>query len=72
VLGAGPRVAVEAASPFGWARYVGDEEQVIGMRGFGASGPQPALYEHFGITPQAVAEKVKSLLQEAPASGEPG
>jgi transketolase len=62
VLGTGPRVAVEAASPFGWARYVGDEEQVIGLRGFGASGPQPALYEHFGITPQAVAEKVKSLL----------
>jgi transketolase len=32
------------------------------MRGFGASGPQPALYEHFGITPAAVAEKVKGLL----------
>ncbi|MDF1586713.1 transketolase [Marinimicrococcus flavescens] len=62
VLGTAPRVAVEAASPFGWTRYVASEDDVVGMKGFGASAPAPALYEHFGITPAAVAARVKALL----------
>ena len=57
VLGSGLRIAVEAASPYGWARYVGDESNVVGMTGFGASAPAPKLYEHFGIT----AERVVAL-----------
>ncbi|WP_102961315.1 transketolase [Mangrovicella endophytica] len=62
VLGTAPRIAVEAASPFGWTRYVESEDDVIGMNGFGASAPGPDLYEHFGITPDAVAAKVKAKL----------
>jgi transketolase len=62
VLGSGPRVAVEAASPFGWARYLGDEEHFVGMRSFGASGPIDEVYKHFGITAEAVADKVRGLL----------
>jgi transketolase len=62
VLGTAPRVAVEAASPFGWARYLASEDDMIGMRSFGASAPFRALYEHFGITPGAVAAKVKGLV----------
>ena len=56
VLGSAPRVAVEAASPFGWERYVGEDGAIIGMRTFGASAPAEALYPHFGITAEKVAE----------------
>ncbi|HEX6012824.1 MAG TPA: transketolase [Geminicoccaceae bacterium] len=62
VLGAAPRVAVEAASPFGWTRYVAGEDDVVGMTSFGASGPFKALYEHFGITAENVARKVRARL----------
>ena len=62
VLGSVPRVAVEAAVPFGWSRYVGDDAAVIGMRGFGASAPAEALYAHFGITADAVVGAVRDRL----------
>jgi transketolase len=62
VLGAGPRIAVEAASPFGWARYVGDESNVVGMRSFGASAPAAKLYDHFGITADRVVELARRRL----------
>jgi transketolase len=56
VLGAGTmRVAVEAAVGQGWERYLGPEGVFVGMTGFGASAPGGALYEHFGITAEAVA-----------------
>ncbi|MBI5120719.1 MAG: transketolase [Rhodospirillales bacterium] len=62
VLGqAGRRVAVEALSPFGWERYVGTPDAVIGMPGFGASAPADKLYAHFGITAGAVAAKAKQF-----------
>jgi transketolase len=57
------RVAVEAAATFGWHRWVGDAGTVIGMEGFGASAPQPALYEHFGFTPERVAKAAKEALE---------
>jgi transketolase len=62
VLGSAPRVAVEAASPFGWTRYIASEDHFVGMRSFGASGPYEEVYEHFGITPEAVVGKVKDVL----------
>jgi transketolase len=62
VLGSGLRIAVEAASPFGWTRYVRQEDDVIGMRGFGASAPAEALYAHFGITAERVVEFVRKRL----------
>jgi transketolase len=62
VLGKAPRVAVEAASPFGWTRYVASEEDVVGMTSFGASAPAPVLFKHFGITAAAVAERVRRLI----------
>jgi transketolase len=63
VLGAGTvRVAVEAAVRFGWDRYLGTRSAFVGMRGFGASGPAEALYEHFGITPAAVAAEARRLV----------
>ncbi|MGB8275244.1 MAG: transketolase [Alphaproteobacteria bacterium] len=63
VLGANTvHVAVEAASPFGWERYVGTEGAVIGMRSFGASAPYEDLYRHFGITAAAVVAAAKERL----------
>ncbi len=62
VLGTAPRIAVEAASPFGWTRYVASEGDVVGMTSFGASAPCETLYKHFGITAAAVAERVRRLV----------
>ncbi len=56
------RVAIEAASPFGWHRYVGDRGQVLALDGFGASAPAEALGPHFGLTPEALAEAAGTLL----------
>ncbi len=56
------RVAVEAASTFGWERYVGFKGKVIGMRGYGASGPAGQLMEKFGFTVDNVVAKVKDLI----------
>jgi len=56
VLGEAPRLAVEAASPFGWERYVADRHHVVGMMRFGASAPAEALFRHFGFTPANIAD----------------
>lgn len=61
------RLSIEAGSTVGWHRYVGDAGYSIGMESFGASGPQPALYEHFGFTPEKVAEHGKRVADAAPA-----
>jgi transketolase len=57
------RVAVEAASPFGWSQYVGEEGIVIGMTTFGASAPAEVNMEKFGFTPENVIAKAKALLR---------
>jgi transketolase len=62
VLGSVPRVGVEAAVRFGWDRWLGARSAFIGMQGFGASAPGEALFPHFGITPEKVAEAARSLL----------
>ena len=69
VLPAGPvRVAVEAAVRQPWDRFLmgerGSEKKAgfVGMDGFGASAPAETLYKEFGITAEAVADKVQALL----------
>jgi transketolase len=62
VLGTAPRVGVEAAVRLGWDRWLGERSAFIGMEGFGASAPIEALYPHFGITAEKVAEAARSLL----------
>ena len=57
------RVSVEAASPLGWHRWVGDDGDVIAMEGFGASAPAKALYEHFGFSGQAIADRARTVLE---------
>jgi transketolase len=55
------RVAVEAASPMGWDRWIGPDGAFVGMTTFGESGPAPDVYEHFGITADAAAELGRSI-----------
>jgi transketolase len=63
VIGAAPaRVAVEAGIRQGWDRFLGDRGAFIGMTGFGASAPAEALYDHFGITPDALVQAAKAQL----------
>jgi transketolase len=59
------RVAVEAASPLGWHRWVGEQGDVVAMEGFGASAPAKVLYEHFGFTGEKVAERARAVLGRA-------
>ena len=61
------RVAIEAASPFGWERWVGDAGRVIAMRSFGASAPAERLFIEFGITPAAATAAVRDLLKGSDA-----
>nr|WP_319384113.1 transketolase [uncultured Roseibium sp.] len=64
VIGDSPvKVAVEAGIRMGWDRFIGNDGIFIGMTGFGASGPYKALYEHFGITTDAVVASVKARLE---------
>jgi transketolase len=56
------RLAIEAATPFGWERYVGTKGDVIGINRFGASAPYKALAEHFGFNPANIVERARRLL----------
>jgi len=62
VLGKAPRIAVEAAVRHGWDRWIGEKGAFVGMKGFGSSAPASALYDHFGITPQAIVKAASSVL----------
>ncbi|HKK24937.1 MAG TPA: transketolase [Gracilimonas sp.] len=52
------RVSIEAGAVFGWERYTGPKGTTIGMNSFGESAPYEELYEHFGITSEAVVKTV--------------
>jgi transketolase len=59
VIGDAPlKVGIEAAVRFGWDAVIGPSGMFVGMTGFGASAPYKDLYRHFGITPEAVVERV--------------
>ena len=56
------RVAVEAASPFGWDKWIGPDGAFLGMHTFGESGPATDVYDHFGITAHRVAELGRAVI----------
>ncbi len=58
------RVAIEAATPSPWYKYVGLDGDVLGMTTFGASGPFDDLLKHFGFTVENVVEKVKKVIKK--------
>jgi transketolase len=57
------RVSVEAASTMGWGQWTTEDGAEIGMTTFGASGPAKALYEHFGFTPERVAQRGHEVVE---------
>ena len=70
LIGTAPiRVGVEAAIRMSWDRFIGSDGIFVGMDSFGASAPIKDLYNHFGITADAVAEAATQKL-EALASTE--
>ena len=56
------RVSVEAASPFGWERYVGPEGAILGVNHFGASAPGPEVMARYGFTVENVVATAKVVL----------
>jgi transketolase len=56
------RISIEAASPFGWERWIGPRGASVGMERFGASAPAEVLYERFGIAPERVVSLAKNML----------
>jgi len=55
-------VAIEAAHPMPWYRWVGDSGAVIGIETFGASAPYQTLYAEYGITAEKLVEAVKRVI----------
>ncbi|MGY6707720.1 MAG: transketolase [Rhizobiaceae bacterium] len=63
MIGEAPvRIAVEAGIRQGWDRFIGSDGIFVGMDGFGASGPAEQLYQHFGITAEAVVKAAMGRL----------
>ncbi|MDP2371064.1 transketolase [Rhodoferax sp.] len=60
-----PTVAIEAAHPDFWRKYVGRTGVVVGIASFGESAPAKDLYAHFGITFQRVVDAVHALAHRA-------
>jgi transketolase len=56
------RLAIEAGSPLGWHRYVGDGGSVLGVERFGASAPGEVMLREYGFTVENVRERVFALL----------
>ena len=56
------RVAIEAAHPMPWYRWVGTRGQIVGLAHFGASAPYERLYEEFGLTATALVERIRGML----------
>lgn len=57
------RLAVEAANPMPWYKYIGLDGDVVAMNSFGASAPAKVLFDHFGFTVANVVDKAKALVK---------
>jgi transketolase len=58
-----PRIAVEAAAPMSWYRWVGTRGVILGLERFGASAPYERIYQGLGLTPERVVEEARTLLR---------
>ena len=58
------RLAVEAAHPMSWYKYVGPKGDLQCMSSYGASAPAETLYNHFGFTPENIADKARKLIKK--------
>jgi transketolase len=55
------RIAMEAAHPMSWYRWVGDDGVILGIERFGASAPAPTIFTHLGITVDHMVKTAKTL-----------
>jgi len=56
------RIAMEAAHPMSWYKWVGDDGVILGLERFGASAPGPTIYEHLGITVDHIVQTAKQII----------
>jgi len=59
------RLAVEAGSPFGWERWVGDNGRIVGINRFGASAPGDRVMAEYGFSVANIIEESLSLMKSA-------
>jgi transketolase len=59
------RVAIEAASTFGWERWVGQTGEIVGLNRFGASAPIADIYKNLNFTPEFIAQRARDLLERS-------
>lgn len=57
------RMAVEAGMPDLWRKYVGLDGDIMGISTFGESGPAKEVYQHFGLTTEALVDRVRTLVK---------
>jgi transketolase len=57
------RIAIEAAHPMSWQRWVGDDGVVLGIERFGASAPYKEIYTHLGLTVDKLVETATKLVK---------
>ena len=57
-------MAVEAASDFGWQKYIGLDGKTVTMKGFGASAPANVLFKKFGFTKENVVATMKNVIEK--------
>jgi len=62
------RIAVEAAHPMSWHRWVGNDGTIIGIERFGASAPYKDIYKHLGLTVDRIVEIAKQIVEPAASS----
>ncbi len=63
VLPAGVRrIAIEAAHPMSWYRWVGSGDSILGIETFGASAPYDRIYREYGLTPERLTAAVKAVI----------
>jgi transketolase len=58
-----PRVAIEAAAPMSWYKWVAGNGEVIGIERFGASAPYEKIYEGFGLTTARVVDVAQRVVE---------
>jgi transketolase len=59
-----PRVAIEAAHPMSWYRWIGNDGVVLGLTRFGASAPYEQLYTELGLTVEKVVAAADAVIAE--------
>ncbi len=63
VLGDAPRIIIEAASSFGWDRFIGDTGAILGIDHYGSSAPGSRLFTEYGFTVENIESIVHSILE---------